>query len=75
MMTAHPAFLGVPQFTYSDVERALSTWVVESGLIEKYASVYKSDMETSERALLAKLKAKYEPDATEDTNPWPKEGA
>jgi hypothetical protein len=51
---------GSPQYTYCDVERVLAAWVVESGLIDKYRTRAAMETETSERALLAQLKAKYE---------------
>jgi hypothetical protein len=51
---------GDPQFTYSDVERVLALWVRNSSLIGEYAKRLSQQIEAQERALLAKLKAKYE---------------
>lgn len=51
--------LGSPEFTYSDVERVLGTWVRQQGFVEKYRALLGTDVEQSERALLRQLKAKY----------------
>lgn len=52
---------GDPSYTFSDVEQALSKWVQHSGLAESYGQQVSNDTEIKERALLAALKAKYEP--------------
>ena len=51
---------GDRKFTYSDVEKYLRKWVVEQGLVRKYETRLAKETEADERALLAKLKAKYE---------------
>lgn len=52
---------GDPAFTYCDVERVLKVWVIQSGLIEEYQAQIATATEAAERALLARLKGKYEP--------------
>lgn len=51
---------GSPEFTYSDVERSLKTWIREMELILKMETQISKASESSERAQLAALKAKYE---------------
>ena len=51
---------GDPTFTFADVERALQTWVRESGLQQVYEERASKAREASERQLLAQLKAKWE---------------
>src|SRR3990167_418165 len=50
---------GSPTFTYCDVERALSEWVKDSGLIENYQAKRATRVENQERAELARLQTKY----------------
>jgi hypothetical protein len=50
---------GDPQFTYSDVERALRNWARENQLVEKAKAALGQETETAERAELARLQAKY----------------
>ena len=45
---------------YGDVERGLAAWIVEAKWLEKLEATAVSANELIERALLAKLKAKYE---------------
>ena len=54
---------GSPEFTYCDVERDISKWIGESGLIEILRKEQLVQQEASERATLARLKQKY-PEAT-----------
>jgi hypothetical protein len=42
------------------VERAVQAWLVEANLIRKYQESVERQIETAERAELARLKAKYE---------------
>jgi hypothetical protein len=51
---------GDPHYTYCDVERAVQAWLVEANLIRKYQESVERQIETAERAELARLKAKYE---------------
>jgi hypothetical protein len=59
MTLNHPCY-GDPAFTYSDVERALQSWLRENGTLAKYEERLADEMETGERAELARLKVKYE---------------
>lgn len=61
-MVRYPAY-GQPEYTYCDVEKALKAWVINSGLIEQASARLAAETESRERALLASLKAKYEPSA------------
>jgi hypothetical protein len=58
--TAECGCYGSPEFTYCDVERVVKAWVITSGLIEAYSARLNAEIETSERAQLDRLKAKYE---------------
>lgn len=51
--------VGDPAFTYSDVERILQTWLREQGILEKLTAELAAEVETRERAELARLQAKY----------------
>ncbi len=51
---------GSPEYTYSDVERALQAKVLERGFLRTFAMQATQDTEQRERAILATLKAKYE---------------
>jgi hypothetical protein len=51
---------GDPAFTYSDVERALQSWLFQNGVLEKYEQRLAKETEAVERAELARLKGKYE---------------
>jgi hypothetical protein len=56
---------GSPQFTFSDVERAISAEVRLLGYVDIYDSRLRRETETRERQQLAALQAKYQPaDAT-----------
>ena len=57
---AWPAY-GAPDYTYCDVERAVAARVRASGLLLELESQRMDEIETAERAALARLKAKYEP--------------
>ena len=59
MTLAHPCF-GDPAFTYSDVERALQSWLLERGIVAKCEQRLADETEVGERSELARLKAKYE---------------
>ena len=56
----HPSY-GSPEFTYSDVERELRRWIAVSGKLAQLDAKIAASVELSERAELARLKAKYEP--------------
>jgi hypothetical protein len=55
-----PAY-GSPDYTYCDVERAVAARVRASGLLLELQSRCIDEVENAERAALARLKAKYEP--------------
>ena len=50
---------GDPAWTYSDVERALQTWLKAEGTLEQYQQRLADEIEATELALLARLQAKY----------------
>lgn len=52
--------MGDPTWTYSDVERELRAWVIETGVVEKCRSTLSMVIEIREHAELSRLKAKYE---------------
>jgi len=52
--------VGDPHFTYSDVERAIAEKVQAKGLLGECEIKLQQETESAERAMLAKLKAKYE---------------
>lgn len=54
---------GDPAFTFSDVERALHSWLAESGLIAEMQFQVLNERDAAERAELARLTAKYRPNA------------
>jgi hypothetical protein len=58
MTLAHPCW-GDPAFTYSDVERALQSWLHQSGVLGWYERRLAAEQEAAERADLARLQAKY----------------
>jgi hypothetical protein len=58
MTLAHPCY-GDPAWTYSDVERALQTWLEENGVLSQYEQRLAEEQEVEERATLARLQAKY----------------
>lgn len=51
---------GDPAFTFSDVENALRAWVISKGLLDEYRNRLLAEEEAAERALLRRLKQKYE---------------
>lgn len=54
----HPCW-GDPAFTYSDVERALQSWLKQRGVLAKYEQRLAEEQEAAERAELDRLKKKY----------------
>jgi hypothetical protein len=58
MTLQHPCY-GDAGWTYSDVERALQSWLRENGVMEKYEQRLADETEANERAALARLQAKY----------------
>lgn len=50
---------GDPAFTYSDVERALQSWLRENGVLDRFERKLAEEQEAAERAELARLQAKY----------------
>ena len=51
--------MGDPKWTWSDVEKVLSRWIMESRLIPECEAKLTKETETVERAQLARLKNKY----------------
>jgi hypothetical protein len=58
MTLAHPCH-GDTTCTYSDVERALQSWLREGGVLNKYEQHLADETEAEERLALARLQAKY----------------
>lgn len=52
---------GDPGFTYCDVEKVLIDWLVENNVLNNVQEEQREEQIASEIALLARLKAKYEP--------------
>lgn len=51
---------GDPASTFCDVERAIQKWMEVNDIVARQAAVVAEQQEISERATLARLKAKYE---------------
>ncbi|MDE1905128.1 MAG: hypothetical protein KGH75_01575 [Rhodospirillales bacterium] len=58
--TLHHRCYGDPSYTFSDVERAIIARLRKTGLLEAYRALRAAEIERSERATLARLKAQYE---------------
>ena len=58
-MTLRHECYGDPGYTYSDVERALQSWLHQHGILAKYEQRLANEVEMAERAELARLQAKY----------------
>jgi hypothetical protein len=58
MKLAHPCH-GDPTYTYSDVERALQSWLHQNCVLAKYEQCLADEQEAAERSELARLQAKY----------------
>lgn len=58
---AHPCW-GDPTYTYSDVERALQSWLRRHDSVNKYEQLLAVETEAEEKATLARLQAKYQPE-------------
>lgn len=58
MTLAHPCY-GDPAWTYSDVERALQTWLRENDVLTRYEARLAEETAAAERSVLARLQAKY----------------
>ena len=56
---SHRCF-GDPAYTYSDVERAIRTRLKRSGIVSAYQALHAAEIENVERAMLARLSAKYQ---------------
>jgi len=50
---------GDAAFTYCDVERALQSWLRENDVLAHYENRLAAETEANERAVLARLQAKY----------------
>jgi hypothetical protein len=55
---------GDPAWTFSDVEKALQAWAKEYGMYAKTVAMLSKAEEAQDRATLARLKARYEPNMT-----------
>jgi hypothetical protein len=55
---AHPCY-GDPAWTYSDVERALQSWLLLEGVLNRYRDKLANEMEMRERAEYQRLQQKY----------------
>jgi hypothetical protein len=55
----HPCY-GDPIFTYSDVEKALQSWLFQQGVLAKFEQRLADEHEASERAELQRLRKKFE---------------
>lgn len=53
---------GDAAWTYSDVERALQAWLRENDVLARYEDRFAQETEANERAVLARLQAKYQPE-------------
>ena len=51
--------MGSPSHTYTDAERAIQAWLLQHQVLQTYQRRLAAAVETAERALLAKLQAKY----------------
>jgi hypothetical protein len=51
---------GDPEYTFSDVEKAVKSRVRHMGFVDYYADLAKAETEQAERATLARLQAKYD---------------
>ena len=51
---------GDPAWTYSDVERALQSWLMETGIILKLREEADKERVSAEMATLVRLKSKYD---------------
>jgi hypothetical protein len=50
---------GDPAWTYSDVERALQSWLLLEGVLHRYREQAAAEMEAEERAEYQRLRKKY----------------
>ena len=55
---------GDPAYTYSDAERVIQNWLRDGGWVGHYTARLSQAVEQTERAILARLKEKYEKDLT-----------
>lgn len=55
---AYPCY-GDPAWTFSDVEKALQSWLRENAVLTKYEQRLADETEAEEKATLARLQAKY----------------
>lgn len=60
-LTAHPCW-GDPAWTFSDLERAVIARLRSAGLVARLRLVLARETETTERALLNELQARYQPE-------------
>lgn len=54
----HPCY-GDPAWTYSDVERALQSWLAVDGTLAKWCERLAAEVEASERAEFERLRTKF----------------
>ena len=53
--------MGDSTYTWSDVEREVRRWMEDDAVVKQWETAFAREMETAERAQLAQLKEKYEP--------------
>jgi hypothetical protein len=58
---------GDPAFTYSDVEKAIQSWLLQNDVLAQYERRLAEEAEAAERSELGRLKAKYESQAPQVT--------
>jgi hypothetical protein len=55
----HPCY-GDSEWTYSDVERALQSWLTDEGTVEAFRQKFAVEKETAERAQYERLRVKFQ---------------
>lgn len=50
---------GFPEYTYSDAEKVIQAWITENNILSKWMQKNNQEIESKERAELARLQAKY----------------
>lgn len=58
-LLSYPCY-GQPDHTYCDVERAVAARLRQSGILPAYRALRLAEIEASERAVLARLRSKYD---------------
>ncbi len=58
-LTIQYACYGKPTVTWSDVERALQSWITREGVVQELVTLRQVEVEVAEREVAARLLAKY----------------